>query len=180
VIRLVHPRTLSVASLVLAVGVLALPLTASADLSKKPACSTVTATLLKSTFGYSFSAHPTSKAHQTKTLQHLVCTYRSGQGDLSIEYDRYSSGKAARAHYDSFRKSLIRQGNSDSGMTVTQLLPLVKLRGLGDIAFRSTDGTVVEFVDGADSVTIENGFAELDLRMTRKMVALARYVDGHG
>jgi hypothetical protein len=173
-------RKLSVATLLLVVSVLALPVAASADLPAKPTCSRVTSKLLKSTFRYSFSAHPTAKAHHTKTLQHLGCTYRSPDGDLTIAYNRYESAAAARAHYTSVRRSLIKQGNNDSGMGITQLLPLIKLRGLGDMALRSTDGTVVEFVDGVDSVTLEHGFADLTPRVTREMVALAAYVDHHG
>jgi hypothetical protein len=114
-------------------------------------------------------------------VQHLGCTYRSADGDLTIAYNRYSSGQAALAHYTSVKKELIRQGNNDSsGMTVTELLPLIRLRGIGDKALRSTDGTVVEFVDGVDSVTIEHGFADLNRRTTRGMVALAGYVDHRG
>lgn len=167
-------------AVLLVAGLLVLPSVASADLPRAPACSNVTSKLLKSTFGFSFSAHPTSRERRTNTLQHLACTYRSAEGDLSIAYNRYSSDAAARAHYASVRKSLIRQGNDSSGMTITQLLPLIKLRGIGDMAFRSTDGTVLEFVDGVDSVTIEHGFADLTRRTTRRMVALAGYVDRHG
>jgi len=171
-------RALLCTGLALAIGVLALPLTASANLPKKPACSAVTAKQLKSAFGYSFS-HPTAKAHQTKTMQRLVCTYTSDQGDLSIEYDTLLSNKAARARYAAVQKALIREANNTPVDIPTQLLPLLPVGGLGDTALRSTDGTVVAFVDGVDCVTIENGFAEIDRRMTRKMVAFAHYVDGH-
>lgn len=173
-------RTFTVAVLLLLTAVV-LPSTSSANLPRKPACSAVTATLLKSTFGFSFSSHPSSTSKQGKTVQHLGCTYRSADGDLTIAYNRYSSGQAALAHYTSVKKELIRQGNNDSsGMTVTELLPLIRLRGIGDKALRSTDGTVVEFVDGVDSVTIEHGLADLNRRTTRGMVALAGYVDHRG
>ncbi len=175
------PRTLSIATtLLLVLGVLAMPFAASADLPKKPACSAVTSTLLKSTFKFSFSTHWTSKEHQTKTLQHLACNYTSAEGDLSIDYNRYSSDKAARAHYNSVRRSLIRQGKNEPPDTITQLLPLIKLHDIGEMAFRSTDGTVVQFVDGVDSVTIENGFADLSHQEVREMVAFAVHIDRHG
>jgi hypothetical protein len=176
----VNPRTLSAVTVLLVAGVLTLPSAASASLPKKPACSDVSSTLLKSTFGFSFSTHWTSKEHHTATLQRLACTYRSADGDLSIAYSRYPSDTAARARYSSARRSLIRQGNNEPPDAMTQLLPLVKLRGIGDLALRGTDGTVVQFGDGAYFVTIENGFADLNSRTTRKMVALARYVDSHG
>jgi hypothetical protein len=180
VVNSVNPRSLLAVTLLLVVGVMALPSAASADLPKKPACAAVTATQLKSTFKFSFSSHWTSKEHHTTTLQQLACNYRSAEGDLSIDYYRYSSDKAARAHFSSVRKALIRQGNNGSPDSIVQLLPLIKLRGIGTMALRSTDGTVVEFVNGVDSVTIENGFADLTSRTVREMVAFARYVDLHG
>lgn len=173
-------RVLCLTALLAVLGVLALPAAGLGDLPKKPSCSALTPALLKSSFGFTFSAHAIAKQHRTTTLQHLACTYRSKDGELSIAYNRYTSASAARAHYASVRRSLIKQGNDSSGMGITQLLPLVKLRGLGDMAFRSTDGTVVEFVDGVDSVTLEHGFADVTPRVTREMVALAGYVERHG
>lgn len=167
-----------VVSLLIAAGVLAAPITASADLPKLPACSRVASTLLKSTFGFSFSSRPTAKEQRTKTFDHLRCTYTSRSGDLSVDYYRYTSDNAARAHYVAVKTSLIRQGNNGSG--ITQLLPLIKLHGIGDIALRSTDGTVVEFVDGIDCVELEHGFANVTPQTTRGMVALATYIDRHG
>lgn len=165
----------------LVVGVLVLASAASASLPTKPECSDVTSTVLQSTFSFSFSTHWTSKGHRAKTVDHLGCVYRSADGALSIDYNRYLSAAAARAHYVTVRKSLTRRGNAGaSSMSVTQLLPLVELRGVGDVALRSTDGTVIEFVDGVDSVTIEHGFADISPRTTRAMVALAGYVDHHG
>ncbi len=168
----------SIATL-LAAGAMALPSVASADLPRKPACSNVTAQQLKSTFGFSFSSRPSSTERETKTLHHLGCTYRSSEGNLSISYNRYSSSAAARAHFSAVKRSLIRQANNGISDGVTQLLPLVKLRGLGDLALRSTDGTVVEFVDGIDGVTIRNGFADVGPQEVRKMVVFAGYVDEH-
>jgi hypothetical protein len=183
VTRPTGPRTLAVISLALAAGVLALPSAASANLPTKPSCSAVARTLLRSTFGYSFPRYPTSKQHHTKTLQRLVCTYHSGRGgkdgDLSIEYYRYSSNNAARAHYSSIRKRLIRQGNNQSMDVISQVLPLIKLRGICDMALRTDDGTTVQFVEGVDFVTIDNGFADINSRTISGMVALASYVDRH-
>jgi hypothetical protein len=148
---------------------------------KKPACSDPTAKQLKSMFGFSFSRHPTAKRHQTKAVRHLECTWSSADpGDLTIDYDRYSSVATARAQYRSDRRALIREGKNQPPDIPSQLLPLINVRGIGDLALRSTDGTVIEFVDGIDTVRIENGFADLSYRMTLRMLALARYIGAHG
>lgn len=173
-------RTFAVASLLLVAGALALPGAVPAKLPKKPACTDVSAALLKRTFGFSFSKHGRSRRHDTRSVRHLACVYRSSAGELSITYDRYPSVAAARAHYVSFRKALIRRGNAEPPDAMTQLLPLVKLPDIGDAAFRSTDGTVVEFVDGVATVTLEHGFAQLTPRVTRAMVSLAEHVDRRG
>jgi hypothetical protein len=176
-----RPKIAAALSLLLVVAASALPAAASADLPKRPSCADVSPALLKSTFGFSFSIHAISKEHQSKKLQHLDCDYRGAAGDLSLVYKRYSSDKAARADFSSVRKSLIRRGKAEAADSFVQLLPLSKLRGVGDMAFRSDDGTVLQFVDGVDSVTIENGFPlDTPIRIIRGMVALAKYVDRHG
>lgn len=179
-VSLLRLLTLFVSTLSLAVAVLALPGSASADLPRKPACSQVTAKLLKSTFGSTFAERPTATEHRTGTVDHLRCIYSSLDGDLEIDYFRYSSDTAARAHFAAVKRSLIRRGNNQAIDTVTQLLPLVTVRGIGDMALRSTDGSVIEFVDGIDTVTIENGFADLSLQTTAKSVVFAKRVDSHG
>jgi hypothetical protein len=168
------------ASLLIAIAALAAPIPASADLPNKPACSALTGALLKSRFGFTFSNRSSSQEHHTPAVDHLSCRYTSRDGDLTIAYNRYSSDRAARSRYSSDKKSLIRRGNGGSGLTINQILPLIKLHGIGDMALRSTDGTIVEFTDGIDCVRIENGFAAINSRTTREIVALATYVDRNG
>lgn len=180
-------RRLVASGALLGLGAVVLAGTASADLPRKPACSDVSYAMLESTLAkLDFTPiRSTAKAHRTKTERKVVCFWYGPKGSKNppappggvvlIQYDRYSSHKAALADYVASREWAIRHKGT-----------VVNLHGIADVAYRVHGGPPggygVFFVDGADFVTIKAGFADIYpiSVANRGMVSLAKQVDRVG